>query len=128
MDQILGSATYSQTLATDMTKETFDNTLEPDVIAGPNSVPWLDSVEPNTVAVPGPDTTVIFTGGNFFKDVTWLIWAGTPEPAMLIDQNHASTVVKPSTVQAPLPHTLQCWAENSRGVESNRLDFHFVAA
>jgi hypothetical protein len=128
MEQQAGSETYSSTKLTETKpKETYGSVNDPDVVPGVDSKPWLESIEPNTLAVPGPDTTVIFTGGNFARGMM-LIWNESPEPAVLIDSNHASTVVKPSTVEAGLPYTLSVCARNGRGYESNRLPFTFTAA
>jgi hypothetical protein len=127
MEQQAGSETYSSTKLTETKpKETYGSVSEPDVIPGVDSTPWLDSMEPDTVTVPGPDTTVTFTGGNFASGME-LIWNEALEPVTGIDSQHASTVVKPSTVEAELPFTVPVYVRNGRGLESNRLSFTFVA-
>ena len=88
------------------------------------SGPVLSSIEPNELPVWAQDTLVSFRGENFTAGSV-IMWNGSPEPTTFVASNELSTIVKPSTVQAPLPFTLQAWVVTS-GKESEKLDFTFI--
>lgn len=129
MEQFPGSETSSSLEPPETIKSTTRNTKPPEAILGPDIteelIPWLDSMEPSSLAVPGRDTEVLLTGGNFKPGVSQLVWNNEIEPANFIDANTATTIVKPSTVQAPLPFSLPVVVRNG-DLESNQLTFTFV--
>jgi IPT/TIG domain len=88
--------------------------------------PTLDSLDPATLPVPGPDTQVALHGTGFNEGTT-INWNGGDEPTEFISETEVRTVVKPSTVEAPLPYTLPVYVWHG-GVQSNTIDFIFTAA
>jgi hypothetical protein len=90
------------------------------------NLPVLTSVAPASLGVPGADATVAFTGTGF-NESTVVNWNGGDEPTEFISKTEVRTVVKPSTVEAPLPFTLPVYVHNG-GVASNVLEFTFTAA
>jgi hypothetical protein len=86
--------------------------------------PTLDSLDPASLPVPGPDTPVAFRGTGFNED-TVINWNGGDEPTEFVNETEVRTVVKPSTVEAPLPFTLPVYVWHG-GVQSNTVDFTFT--
>lgn len=91
-----------------------------------DAAPTLTSVEPPSLPAPGPDSQVAFHGTGFNEDTT-INWNGGDEPTEFISETEVRTVVKPSTVQAPLPFTLPVYVHNA-GIGSNVLEFTFTEA
>lgn len=86
--------------------------------------PTLDSLDPASLSVPGPDSVVVFHGAGFNEDTT-INWNGGDEITEFISETEVRTLVKPSTVEAPLPFTLPVYVWHG-GVQSNTIDFTFT--
>jgi hypothetical protein len=116
----------------------------PTVILGPNAVylvepgywlekmdpgvgiqpPVLSSVEPNELPVWAQDTEVFWNGDNFTENSV-IMWNDGEEATKFISAEKLSTIVKPSTVQAPLPYTLETYVVD-QGKETSKLTFTFI--
>ena len=70
------------------------------------------------------DTTTAFVGSGFTED-SEIIWNGSPEPTTFANSSRLTTIVKPSTVEAELPVTVQAWIRTG-SKESAKLDFTFT--
>jgi hypothetical protein len=68
--------------------------------------PVLASVQPDTLPVWASDTEVFWNGSGFTEN-SKIIWNDGEESTTFISPEKLSTIVKPGTVQAPLPYTLQ---------------------
>jgi IPT/TIG domain len=88
------------------------------------SAPVLTSLSPAELPVWAQDTEVFYNGSGF-TDASVIIWNGSEEPTKFISATQLSTIVKPSTVQAPLPYTLQTSVKNG-DKESGELNFTFI--
>jgi hypothetical protein len=127
----IGSETYRSTQRPDATKETYSSRNAPELNPGPDvpemePAPTVTSIEPNTLPVPGPDTDVVLTGAGF-NEASQIIWNGSAEPTTYIDPEHLSTIVRISTVEAPLPFTLPVAVLNGTKL-SDPVEFTFVAS
>ena len=89
-----------------------------------DKAPVLTSLEPNELPVWAADTEV-FWNGSGFTESSKIIWNHSAEPTKFISPEKLSTIVKPSTVQAPLPFALQTYVVDS-GKESAKLTFTFI--
>ena len=88
------------------------------------SAPVLTSLNPAELPVWAQDTEVFYNGSGF-TETSVIIWNGGQEPTKFISASQLSTIVKPSTVQAPLPFTLQTSVKTG-DKESGELDFTFI--
>jgi hypothetical protein len=88
--------------------------------------PALTSLAPATLTVPGPDSELILQGTGFNEN-SIINWNGGDEPTEFVSETELRTVVKPSTVEAPLPFTLPIYVHHG-GLKSNVLDFTFTEA
>jgi hypothetical protein len=86
--------------------------------------PVLTSVQPDTLPVWAQDTDVFWNGSNFTEN-SKIIWNNNEEPTTFISATKLSTIVKPSTVQAPLPCTLETYVVDS-GKETTKKTFTFI--
>ena len=105
--------------------EALDQTAE--FIAEQNALalaPTLNSVNPASLPVPGPDSVVALHGTGFNED-TIINWNGGDEITEFISETEVRTLVKPSTVEAPLPFTLPVYVWHG-SVQSNTIDFTFT--
>ena len=73
--------------------------------------PTLTSIAPATLTVPGPDTEVVFQGTGFNEN-TVINWNGGDEATEFVSETELRTVVKPSTVEAPLPFSLPVYVHH----------------
>jgi IPT/TIG domain len=90
------------------------------------TTPALTSLAPATLTVPGPDSEVILQGTGFNEN-TVINWNGGDEPTQFVSETELRTVVKPSTVEAPLPFTLPVYVHHG-DLSSNVVDFTFTEA
>ena len=88
--------------------------------------PVLVSLTPDTLPAPGPDSQVVFNGTGFNEN-TVINWNGGDEVTEFVSETELRTVVKPSTVEAPLPFTLPVYVRHGE-VQSNVLEFTFTEA
>ena len=86
--------------------------------------PVLSSLEPDTLPVWAQDTEVFWKGSNF-TEASMIVWNNGEEPTKFIDASTLSTIVKPSTVQAPLPYTLETYVRTG-DKETAKLSFTFI--
>ena len=86
--------------------------------------PVLSSIEPNELPVWAQDTEVFFNGSNFTESSV-IIWNNGEEATKFISAEQLSTIVKPSTVQAPLPFSLQAYVTDN-GKQTTHLVFTFI--
>ena len=84
----------------------------------------LISIEPDTLPVWAQDTEVFFNGANFTEN-SMIVWNNGEEPTKFINSGVLSTIVKPSTVQAPLPFTLEAYVVEGEN-DTARLTFTFI--
>lgn len=127
----IGSETYrSSELPESATKETEidEGAHPPEVVQGEDwpggEPPVIESIAPESLDVPGPDRELTITGHGFNADSV-IVWNGGDEPTDFASDTELKTVVKPSTVQAPLPFTLPIYVRNG-DLNSNTVYFTFV--
>ena len=90
-----------------------------------SEAPTVTAIEPNTLTVADPDTEVVVTGAGFTV-ASVIYWNGSDEPTAFIDGEHVSTIVRPSTVEAPLPCTVPVAVRNGIAL-SDPVPFIFSA-
>jgi len=130
----IGSETYrSSELPESATKETKidEGAHAPEVIQGedwpkPEVAPVFDSITPNGSDVPGPDVEVVLAGSNFNAQ-SIIVWNNGDETTEFVNDTELRTIVKPSTVQAPLPFTLPVYIRNG-SLRSEVVEFTFKEA
>jgi hypothetical protein len=127
---IPGSETYRSSEPPETTKDTTisDDAVAPEVVEGPDwpkEAPVLISLEPESLAVPGPDSEVVITGTGFTQE-SIIVWNHGDELTEFVNETELKTLVKPSTVEAPLPFTLPVQVRNGNQT-SEPLEFTFVA-
>jgi hypothetical protein len=84
----------------------------------------LSSIDPAELPVWASDTEVFFNGSGF-TEASRIIWNGGEEATKFVSPEQLSTLVKPSTVQAPLPFTLEAYVVD-QGKASSKLAFTFI--
>jgi len=91
------------------------------------TAPVLSSLEPSSLSVNAPDTTVLFKGSGFTPQSV-IVWNGGEEVTNFGDPTTVSTLVRPSTVDPglPLPFTLQALVRTGE-LQSSPLDFTFTS-
>lgn len=89
-----------------------------------SGAPVLSSLEPAQLPVWAQDTEVFWNGSGFTQNSV-IIWNNGQEPTKFISSNQLSTIVKPSTVQAPLPFTLETYVVDG-GRQTSKLAFTFI--
>lgn len=126
----IGSETYrSSELPEAATKETEidEGAHPPEVIKGEDwpadETPGIESISPESMGVPGPDRELTITGWGFRTDSV-IVWNEGDETTEFVSDTELKTVVKPSTVQAPLPFTLPVQVRNGDLI-SNTVTFTF---
>lgn len=124
----IGSETYKSTNPLETrTKSTYSSRNPVEAIGGPDigNAPTVTSIEPNTLTVTDPETEAVVTGTGFTTQSV-IYWNGADEATAFIDSEHVSTIVKPSTVEAPLPFTLPVAVRN--GIQlSDPVPFTFTS-
>lgn len=126
----IGSETYRSTAPSpDVTKETYPSRSPTDAVRGPDmpETPAITALEPNTLTVDAPDTPIEVIGTGF-NEKSVIVWNGGDEATSFIDEEHLSTICKPSTVQAPLPFACPVAVRNGELLFSNTLTFEFTEA
>jgi IPT/TIG domain len=110
------------------TKSTYSSRIPADVNRGPDVPvgPTVTSIEPNTLTVSDPETEVVITGSGFTTESV-IVWNGGDEATGFIDGEHVSTIVQPSTVEAPLPCTIPVAVRNGI-LLSDPVSFTFTSA
>jgi hypothetical protein len=125
----IGSETYRSTELPDATKETYPAHAPAESIHGEDwpvaEAPVLHGLNPATLTVPGADYPVTVHGEGF-TEASVINWNGGDEETDYISQTQLRTLVKPSTVQAPLPFTLPVYVHHGN-IASNVLAFTFIA-
>jgi IPT/TIG domain. len=124
-----GSETYKSTNPLETRdKNTYSSRIPPDVNRGPDVPvgPTVTSVEPNTLTVADPETEAVITGSGFTTESV-IVWNGGDEATAFIDGEHVSTIVRPSTVEAPLPCTIPVAVRNGI-LLSDPVSFTFTSA
>lgn len=91
---------------------------------GEAQAPVLSSLEPAQLPVWAQDTEVFFEGSGFTPNSV-IIWNNGQEATKFVSANQLSTIVKPSTVQAPLPFTLETYVVEG-GKQTAKLAFTFI--
>lgn len=91
---------------------------------GQAQAPVLSSLEPAQLPVWAQDTEVFWNGSGFTPNSV-IIWNNGQETTKFVSANQLSTIVKPSTVQAPLPFTLETYVVEG-GKQSAKLAFTFI--
>ena len=86
--------------------------------------PVLDSIIPATLPVWAQDTEVTFRGEGFTEESV-INWNGGDEVTDFVSETELKTLVKPSTVQAPLPFELQTYVRNG-DKQSQPVTFTFI--
>jgi hypothetical protein len=86
--------------------------------------PVLSSLTPDTLPVWAQDTEV-FWNGSGFTESSVIMWNNGQEVTKFISAEKLSTIVKPSTVQAPLPFTLETYVADG-GKQTAKLTFTFI--
>jgi hypothetical protein len=86
--------------------------------------PVLTSLEPNELPVWAQDTEVSWNGSGFTQAAK-IMWNNGEEATRFISAERLSTIVKPSTVQAPLPFSLETYVVDN-GKETSKLTFTFI--
>jgi IPT/TIG domain len=76
--------------------ESVEGLPEPPVEPEPAADPVLDSIEPESLELGSPDTTVFFRGTGFTA-ASVIVWNGGDEPTGFVSDTELTTVVKPST-------------------------------
>jgi hypothetical protein len=84
-------------------------------------VPVIASLDPSSVAIGDPDTTLFVTGEQFYPG-SIINFAGHDEPTTLNEDGTLSTGLKPSLWGSPV--VVQCFVRNG-SVLSNGVDFTF---
>ena len=95
-----------------------------ELLEGAVEPPTIDSIEPDEMVAPGPDAqlSVIGTG---FTTTSIINWNGGDEITEFVNEGKLTTLVKPDTVQAPLPFELLVYVRNG-AVQSNTVTFTFT--
>jgi IPT/TIG domain len=86
--------------------------------------PVLSSIDPAELPIWAQNTEVFFNGSGF-TEASKIIWNDGEEPTKFVSAEQLSTLVKPSTVQAPLPFTLEAYVVD-QGKASSKLAFTFI--
>lgn len=86
----------------------------------------IDGLNPAELEVPGPDYQVVVHGTGYTAE-SIINWNGGDEVTEFVSDIKLRTLVKPSTVQAPLPFELPVYVRNGE-VQSNVAIFTFTAA
>lgn len=89
------------------------------------AAPVITNLNPESMEVPGPDAPITVTGTGFKEDSV-IVWSDADEVTEFVSDTELRTLVKVSTVEAPLPHTLTVEVRNG-DAKSNSLVFTFVA-
>lgn len=92
----------------------------------PDPNPVIESLSPDTLPVPGADHELSVLGSGFTEE-SIIVWNNGEEPTEYVDEGTLKTIVKPSTVQAPLPFTLPVYVRNE-DLQSNAVSFTFTQA
>ena len=124
----IGSETYKSTNPLETrTKSTYSSRNPVEAIGGLDigNAPTVTSIEPNTLTVADPETEAVVTGTGFTTESV-IYWNGSDEATAFIDSEHVSTIVKPATVEAPLPCTVPVAVRNGI-LLSDPVPFTFTA-
>jgi hypothetical protein len=89
-----------------------------------SSAPVIESLSPNVLTVPGIDTVLSVIGTGFTEESV-INWNGGDEVTEFVDEEELTTIVRPSTVQAPLPFELDVYVKNGTA-KSNIVKFTFT--
>lgn len=90
----------------------------------PSQAPVINSLDPNTAVVGGPDVTMTVNGSGFTSQSV-IVWNGGDEPTTFVSNTQVTTGVKPSTASGPW--SIPVAVRNGDKV-SNSLAFQFTAA
>lgn len=90
----------------------------------PSQAPVINSLNPNTAVVGGPDLTMTVIGSGFTSGSV-IVWNGGDEPTTFVSATQVSTGVKPSTASGPW--SIPVAVRNGDKI-SNSLAFQFTAA
>lgn len=88
--------------------------------------PIITEINPANMAVPGVDGELIILGEGFTQE-SIIVWNNGDELTEFVSDTELRTIVKPSTVQAPLPFELSVYVRNGN-LKSNVVSFTFVEA
>lgn len=94
--------------------------------AAPELAPVIAELTPDSASVPGPDFDLVVRGENFSEESV-INWNGGDEPTEFVSAEELRTLVKPSTVQTPLPFTLPVCVKTGQ-LSSGILSFTFAEA
>jgi hypothetical protein len=85
----------------DNKKYTIDTTVIEDNSGGGDGgdVPTVTGINPSSLALTDPDTTVTVSGTNFDQD-TVILWNGGEETTTFVSDTSVSTIVRPSTASS----------------------------
>jgi len=101
-----------------------DRPDRPELPPPSGEAPVINSLDPNTAVVGGPDLTMTVNGSGFTPQSV-IVWNGGDEPTTFVSNTQVSTIVKPSTASGPW--SIPISVRNGDKM-SNSLSFQFTDA